>query len=217
MRQETKPTVKFGPRFVNRTGHAYGRMTVLSFVEMHATNAKWLCRCECGEEKVVYGCHLASGKIVSCGCFNTDQLVERTRTHGFSKETEYHIWQTMKARCLNPNHDAYKHYGGRGIRICERWLGSFENFFEDMQERPSLQQTLERRDNGGDYTPENCYWATRSEQGNNTRANRIIEFQGRKQTMTQWGREVEIPAAIIGQRISRDGWSVERALTTPNS
>jgi hypothetical protein len=120
----------------------------------------------------------------------------------------------MKKRCLNPSRPNYKYYGARGIRVCDRWLHSFEKFFEDMGPRPAPGYSIERRDNDGDYTPENCYWATWSQQARNTRRSRVITFNGETKILSEWADATGIPANTLCKRLSR-GWSVERTLTTP--
>jgi len=119
----------------------------------------------------------------------------------------------MIQRCSNPNHPDYRHYGGRGIRVCERWLQA-ETFLADMGERPSAQHTLERKDNNGPYSPDNCRWATQIEQCQNLRKSRLLEYQGETLTIAEWARRAGLSPGALWGRLDR-GWSVERALTTP--
>jgi hypothetical protein len=119
----------------------------------------------------------------------------------------------MRKRCLDPAHENYPLYGGRGIKVCERWLCSFENFLEDMGERP-LEKFLERKDNSGNYTPGNCVWATRSEQARNRRTNHLITFKGITQPLITWAEQVGISRLTLRSRL-REGWTIERALTEP--
>jgi hypothetical protein len=118
----------------------------------------------------------------------------------------------MKRRCLEPKHDEYKNYGGRGIKVCERWL-SFKNFLADMGVPPEG-RTLDRIDNDGDYTPENCRWATTQEQRSNTRANRLLTFRGKTQPLFVWAKETGIQYTVLKARFY-NGWPVERLLTEP--
>jgi len=119
----------------------------------------------------------------------------------------------MKERCCNQHARDYRYYGGRGITVCERWLLSFVAFLEDMGRRPSLRHMLERLDNDGPYSPENCCWATRIEQANNRRNNRLLTWNGRTQTLAAWSRETGIPQHRIEQRLNRCDWSIADALT----
>jgi hypothetical protein len=156
-----------------------------------------VCQCSCG----TIGCHKNDGSRA---------------THRMADSSEYAIWQSMKNRCNNPNVLAFPSYGGRGIKVCDRWLGpsGFQNFFADMGPRPSKKHSLDRIDNNGDYCPENCRWATKIQQANNTRANRILEFSGKAQTLAQWAEETGLSHTAILLRLKR-GWSIDKALTTP--
>ncbi|MGY8988455.1 MAG: hypothetical protein ACKVG7_07840, partial [Flavobacteriales bacterium] len=109
----------------------------------------------------------------------------------------------------------YDGYGGRGISVCDRWRDSFENFLADMGERPSNEHSIDRKDNDGNYEPDNCRWATKKEQGRNRRSNRILTFNNKTQTLIEWSEELGISSAVIRQRIKASGWSIEEALTTP--
>lgn len=126
---------------------------------------------------------------------------------------EYRSWMHMKTRCLNPRHIAYHRYGGRGIKICKRWLEGFENFLADLGPRPSSKHTLDRIDNDGDYEPSNVRWGTLAEQNNNRSDNRLISFQGKTQTLAEWSRALGVNKSALGNRL-RAGWSIERTLTT---
>lgn len=120
----------------------------------------------------------------------------------------------MKRRCLNKNDRRYSDYGGRGILVCEQWVHSFENFLDDMGRCPSPKHSLGRIDNNGNYEPSNCRWETIKQQANNKRTSRFVEFEGRKQTVQQWGEELGIRPGIIWRRLNR-GWTVKQALISP--
>lgn len=120
----------------------------------------------------------------------------------------------MKKRCSYKKSKHYKNYGGRGIRVCKRWLNSFENFYADMGSRPSSKYSIDRINNDGDYKPSNCRWATRKEQCNNTRQNHIITYNGVTLTMTQWARKIGLTRNVLKRRLALN-WSVERSLNTP--
>ena len=128
---------------------------------------------------------------------------------------EYRAWQEMKKRCNNPNVKAYKYYGARGIKVCDRWLNSFENFYTDLGPKPSKDHSLDRKDSNGNYEPDNCRWATKIEQMNNTSLNRLVEYNGKTQTFAQWSRELNFDYDLVELRMRRNGWSFEKATTTP--
>ncbi len=131
---------------------------------------------------------------------------------GRKKQTKsYRTWAHIKERCENPNCKAFNDYGGRGIKLCDDWH-DFENFYKCMGEPPSAKHTIERIDNNGNSEPDNCKWATMKEQHNNTRFNHFLEFNGKRNTVAQWGEITGINASTIHTRI-RKGWSVERTLT----
>lgn len=125
----------------------------------------------------------------------------------------YKSWTDMMMRCTNPKNKRWKDYGGRGIRVCERWRVA-RNFCLDMGERPEG-MTLDRIDNDGNYEPANCRWASRVRQQNNKRSNRVISYEGTTLTCTEWARRLGIDVSTLSKRINRSGWTVERALTTP--
>jgi hypothetical protein len=127
--------------------------------------------------------------------------------------TEYSIWYGIRGRCLHPHNPAYARYGGRGITLCPEWH-DFDRFLADVGPRPSGKHSLDRIDTDGPYSRENCRWATATEQQNNKRTNRVLEFDGRRQTATQWARELGIPVTVLRVRLYR-GWSVARSLTAP--
>lgn len=132
---------------------------------------------------------------------------------GQPKAPGYDIWSGMKKRCSNPRSAMFRHYGGRGIRVCERW-NDFAAFIADMG-APPLGATLERIDNDGDYTPANCRWATRAEQNRNTRQNVMLTYGGRTQCLTDWAREYGLSLGTLHARLFVHNWSLDVALTRP--
>lgn len=134
--------------------------------------------------------------------------------HGMRYLPEYGVWSSMKFRCDNRKAADFKNYGGRGIKVCERWK-KFENFIVDVGRRPSERHTLERLDNNKGYELGNVVWATRRDQCLNKRNNRVIEFDGRAMTLEEWSMETEIPVNVLHARLGRLGWSVKKSLTTP--
>jgi hypothetical protein len=199
-------------KLIDRVGLKYGRLLVVSRAGNKSekdTNARWNCRCECGNTSVTYGQDLQREKVKSCGCLNAERILK----HGMSYTNVHAVWRVMRDRCANPNNPAYKNYGGRGIRVCERW-DSFENFLADMGSRPDG-YSIDRIDNNGNYDPCNCRWATTKQQMNNQRRNRVIDLNGEKKTIAQWAEKLDISWYCIRDRIDRYGWTIERALTTP--
>ena len=162
--------------FKDLTGNVYGRLTVVKQEGWKIqTNGKrrplWLCKCECGNEKLI--CGNLGRNTHSCGCIRAEKAAERAYKHGYNAEPIYKSYLTMKQRCSNPKDQSYENYGGRGIRVCDRWLEDegqgFINFLEDMGERPSDKHSLDRIDNDKGYSPVNCRWAERGTQGYNQR------------------------------------------------
>lgn len=178
----------------------------------------WLCRCDCGRLCHRIALVLTTGAVQSCGCSRSKHIGESNVKHGFAcggkLPKEYKIWASIKQRCENRRSRAYPNYGGRGIKICRQWRDDFATFVADMGPRPTPNHTVERRDNDGDYCAENCFWATRKEQGNNKRNNRLLTWNGRTQTLAQWGDETGLRVDLIRDRLKR-GWPVEDALSVP--
>lgn len=202
-------------RIKDMTGMKFGRLTVVSLnTELTTTrSAVWKCECECGKEKNIDGSSLRRGDTKSCGCYRIEKTIFTNTTHGNSKKREYPVWIGMIRRCLNPDSNSFKRYGGRGIKVCERWRDSFENFYTDMGPRPPG-SSIDRIDNDGDYEPKNCRWATWIEQCRNRRNNRLIEHSGKIQTLSAWAIETGIDGDSISSRL-KAGWTVADALTTP--
>jgi len=128
----------------------------------------WVCVCRCGRKRAVSSHLLLSGRSGSCGCLRAELNTSRRRTHGLSGSVEYRTWKAIKNRCTNPRSQDWKLYGGRGIKVCRRWLRSFSAFYRDMGKRPPG-LSIDRRDTNGNYTPRNCRWATPLTQARNRR------------------------------------------------
>lgn len=196
------------------TGRKFGRLRAREYLGNDKSgHARWRCTCACGNEVVVIATNLKTGNSKSCGCRKLEVTAMRAATHRMSHTKLYRVWRSMISRCTNPNVPAYDRYGGRGIAVCDRWH-DFANFYADMGDPPSPQHTLERIDNDGDYSPDNCRWATRTHQARNRASNHRITFRGKTRTLAGWAEETGINRSTILDRLHR-GWSVERALTTP--
>ena len=188
------------------SGKRFGRYTVIKEGVRSGRNRKWVCRCDCGEVKEVFQNALTTGRVVSCGCYNREQKT----THALERHPLYATWRNMVNRCINPSDARWESYGGRGIKVCDRWAKTPANFIEDMGPRPQG-TSLDRIDNDGDYTPENCRWATRQEQHLNRRAT----IWAGNQCLTHAAREKGISLSTVYSRIYRSGWTIEAALNTP--
>lgn len=202
------------------TGQIFGLWTVVSFSHFAKSGNKqrpyWNCKCACGNEGVVRGDVLKSGGSKSCGCYEKDrsliELPEYTEEEALKKAKS--IYKHMKQRCYNFNNTRIDDYGGRGIKICDRWLESFENFYEDMGTPPTNLHQLDRIDNEGDYSPNNCKWSTHSENNRNKRDSHMITYNRKTQCVTAWAEDINIDAGTLFDRIAR-GWDNERVITTP--
>lgn len=195
----------------------YGRLQPVRRSERkHGREAIWVCKCECGQTREVRSWYLLSGHTASCGCLQKETLGNRRRKHGKTGTREYRIWYHMRRRCLRPHAAAFEDYGGRGIGLHEGWAGEdgFANFLADMGPAPSDQHSIERRDNNAGYCPENCYWATRTQQARNKRNNTTLTHDGRTQCLVAWAEETGLQRSTISARLKR-GWSVAEALTVP--
>lgn len=197
-----------------KPGDKFERLIVLSKAENSNTgHIRWNCRCACGKEKTIQQRSLVSGNTKSCGCYCKDNnRILRTK-HGGYYTAEYKAWQHMIQRCNTPTHQSYKDYGGRGIKVCERWK-DFKNFINDMGQRPSDKHSLERVDVNKDYEPANCKWATYKEQANNRRTSRMVTYQGVTEPLKVWTDFLGLDYQLILSRIYR-GWSVDKAFETP--
>lgn len=184
-------------------GRKFGELIVLG---VNFIDKKLHCQCDCGNYTYVKGKHLISGHTKSCGCLQKKTIGNLNRKHNLSNSKEHRIWGNMKSRCTNPNVDRYKDYGGRGIKVCDRWLDKehgFENFLEDMGKCPKG-LTLDRKDNNGNYSPDNCRWATRKEQNNNKRNLNLIEIDGKKMSLTIAAELLGVSRNTIYNRLKSD-------------
>jgi len=205
-------------RIIDLKGKRVGRLMVLRRGENTAQGQpQWHCICDCGCFTLVRGDLLRNEKTKSCGCLKAEMLKSGMfKTHGASKSRLYSVWQTMKKRVFDKNRKDYKHYGGRGIKICDEWVNSFDSFYGwAISSGYSPELTIDRISNDEDYSPNNCRWVDMSTQANNKRNNRRVAVNGENKTHMEWAREIGGNATIIRDRIERLGWSAEKAITTP--
>jgi hypothetical protein len=186
----------------NLDGQRFGRLVVINEIQGHKRKQMVACRCDCGNTKAVRASSLLRGDTRSCGCLSREILVARSTKHAMTETPEYRAWVAMNNRCRNARQKGYHRYGGRGIKVCSRWVHSFDNFYADMGPRPSQKHSIDRIDNNGDYAPENCRWATATEQGNNRESNHNISWNGETRTIVTWARTRGIKASTISKRIS---------------
>ena len=205
-------------RLPDLTGEKFGRWTVIQKAENdHNGRSQYLCRCECGTEKVLRRSSLTSGNSKSCGCLSRDAAHERGITHGESKSRLYRIWAGIIQRCCNDRaRYEWDKYGGRGIAVCDEWRNSFEAFRDWAKSNgynDSL--TIERKDNNGPYAPWNCRWATTYEQGNNKRTSKRITYNGETRTVREFADRYGLAYSCLYARL-KAGWEIEKALLTPS-
>jgi hypothetical protein len=216
------PIGSLAPNRLDLTGQRFGRLIVLEVAETRKGVLWWRCRCDCGVEVEVRSQQLRIGQAKSCGCLRREVGRARTasggemdaRKHGAYQTPEYAAWHGARGRCLSPTNKDFPNYGGRGITIDPRW-STFEAFLADMGPRPSPRHTLDRRDNDGPYSKDNCRWATRKEQQRNRSTAVRLTLNGETLCVAEWSERLGLPHSTILHRLAR-GWPVERTLTTPS-
>lgn len=194
----------------NIVGERYGRLVVIGPWERRGRMTYWNCQCDCGVVKFVNSTSL--GRCAeSCGCWQRESKIGRSVTHGRWGTMEYRVWAGIKQRCNNPNYHKYPTYGGRGIVMCDRWL-LFENFYSDMGPSPSPRHTIERLDNDGPYSPENCVWATRKRNQRNRRNTIYVTHNGKRTTLSDLADELGVKYMTLYMR-HRKGQSLVSGIT----
>lgn len=202
------------PVFQNIVGNKYGLLRV----ESRAENGKcglvrWNCICECGGRTISFANGLKSGGVTSCGCKRNTTLAKGkyARTHGMHGTKEYDAYYHMRQRCYIKSCSQYKNYGGRGIKVCDRWLENFENFFEDVGKCPSGLHSVDRIDSEGNYEPGNVRWATQKTQQQNRNNNFRINYNGEEKSLAEWCEILSLDYQLIWQRLQKLNWTPERA------
>ena len=183
-------------------GQRFGKIITISRSEQRiASFVAWNCLCDCGKQFLVRSGELSRGRTNSCGCARRESITK----HGNYRSPTYKSWANMKARCLNPKQSFYKDYGARGSAICKRWIESFPDFLSDMGERPSKNHSIDRIDPNGNYDPDNCRWATQTEQNNNKRITKKITLIETTLSVNEWSRLMGLGRGVIAWRL-KDGW-----------
>lgn len=212
------------PKHIDLSGKRFHRLTVLREEGRVHGRPAFVCRCDCGNLVRVNASELNASKIQSCGCLQHERasqcLSAMKTTHGESTSRLYSIWMSMKNRCRNRRCKEYPLYGGRGIKVCAEWAGSYETFRDWAmstgydEAAPRGKCTIDRIDVNGNYGTENCRWATQSEQCNNRQKNRYVEVDGRRKTIAEWAQISGLPYGVIRDRLN-SGWPPSRAVSQP--
>lgn len=182
-------------------GAVYGRLQVREVISGERGRVA-VCLCSCGNERNVSVNSLLSGATKSCGCLRRELTASKNTSHGQSKTKLYNVWKAIKERCTVESSKAYKHYGGRGITVCSRWL-DFANFEADMGQPPFEGATIDRKDNDKGYCPENCRWATHAEQSRNTRRNTNFEWKGQTLCLKDIAKLEKVPYGYLYYRVHK--------------
>ena len=206
-------------RRIVKVGSRFNRLTVLALAGLpDHPQSLLLCGCDCGTSKIMKARDVVHGRAKSCGCLQRESaqrvvrdVHEKNRKHGLCDSDTYNSWQSMIERCRNERNDRFASYGGRGITVCVRWM-DFRNFLSDMGERPKG-RTLDRKDNDGNYEPDNCRWATPKQQQRNARRTTFVDYHGKRRVFRDLCEQLGIDHSTVAARIRR-GWPIQKALET---
>lgn len=195
----------------NILGQKFGRLEVIASADSNSCGqARWSCRCECGGECVVVGGKLRSGHTQSCGCLQSERTKAAATTHALSGHPLYFVWKNMMARCFKRDNPHFRNWGGRGITVCDKWR-TLEGFIEDMFPSFRSEMSIDRIDNDGNYEPSNCRWATKTQQGRNTRRSIVAETEFGSFQIGDASERFGISKKVLDWRV-RKGWSPQRML-----
>lgn len=198
------------PSLSVNVGDKFHHLTLLAELPRLNRMRQWRVRCDCGNVfDTLQKNFLSGGKRKSCGCTN-----RKFMTHGKTKAPEYRHWINIITRTENPNTPFYGYYGGRGIRVCDRWRSDFMNFYNDMGPRPTPHHSVDRIDGDGHYEPGNCRWATRKEQQRNLDSNHLVKVKGVAVTLAEAAENAPVPYNTVLYRLKR-GWRVKDAVALP--
>lgn len=196
-------------------GKNFGRLTVISFSHSNGYRKYYLCKCECGKEKIIYKGNLLAGRTLSCGCLQKEQAKKYNTLPG-DRSRLHQILAHMILRCEDKTNNRYHRYGARGITVCKEWKKDPEAFCKwALSHGYSPGLTIDRIDNNKGYSPDNCRWSTPYEQSRNMSKNVYITYNGKTQTLKDWSKELGIKNTTLHNRIHYYGWSIEKAFTTP--
>ena len=212
-------------KFVDLTGQRFGKLVVIERTENKGIEVRWLCKCDCGNQSIVASTRLKSGRTRSCGCLKGETAKKVMSTHKKTRTKIYNLYHLIKARCYKPYTNNFKDYGGRGITMCDEWLGKngFINFYnwatnngykEEILPNGKNKWTIDRIDVNGNYEPKNCRFVTNEEQAKNKRNTVYLTYNGETLTQNEWAKKLNIYAGAIQWRLKK-GWSVEETLSTP--
>lgn len=200
-----------------KRGQRFGWLVILKEVEKRGYLRRFLCKCDCGNEKKVYLGHLCNGHTKSCGCFNMQQTKKRFLIHGMRETRFYSIWSGLKTRCLNKNNPDYKNYYGRhGITVCKEWLnfGNFKktmykDYLKHIKQYGEKNTQIDRKDNNRNYCKDNCHWVTCKKQQRNRCNNRLIIYKGKTKTIAEWAEILKIGEGTLRYRLDAN-WPIKK-------
>jgi hypothetical protein len=200
-------------KFIDLAGQKFGRLTVVEYLGKNKyTRTIWKCKCDCGGSAICTANNLTRNNSKSCGCIAREAVIQRNYKHGKYGTSLYITWYGMKARCLNKNNPAFNDYGGRGITICNEWIGSFESFYNwAIGNGYKEGLTIDRIDVNGNYEPDNCRWTTMEIQQNNRRDNRIMTIDGFTASLADICRKYNVKYKKVWKRLYL-GWTLENAI-----
>lgn len=197
-------------------GKRFGKLIVLERAENRIRESGrqdvvWVCKCDCGNSKNIRSTSLLQGLTKSCGCIAIEKVKNLNLSHNMCQTKEYKAWSKLKSRCYTKTDNKYYAYGARGIKVCDRWLESFDNFYKDMGDAPTKKHSIDRIDVNGNYEPSNCRWATNKVQSNNKTTNVYVEYGGVKYTLKTLSEHLDIPYKYFWM-LYRDSLSIEQII-----
>lgn len=192
------------PRIIDMAGKKFGSLTALRATGTASSgDKKWQFQCDCGSLVVATGYAARSGRRIACAACTRKLKPSKRIKHGMTESVEFKTWTGILTRCLNPNSASYNDYGGRGIKVCDRWRSSFKSFLEDVGPRPSEQHSIDRINNDKGYAPDNCRWATHNEQARNKRNTVLVDVDGEMKPLSQISEELGVSISAMRYRVSK--------------